>query len=753
MQLMTNIKKKSTHFVSNLRKKRKEGKPLSAGWKGAIIALAAVTLIIFAIQGYLMLGTRGSIQYVWGTFVAVAVVILIGGVVSLVVHGLKKVPTRYIWIAATSFTLLLFSFIAPMDASIIVIIILILLVSAWGALIYKFAKGSNRDTARIKKIVSIVLLVVTTAGVFTGSYWIVNDGTELISGVKLSEIKTSDRYTNNIPDPAAEGPFAVKTLTYGSENSYRKVFNQSNSLITKPVDASAYVINWSSLRTKNVGFGPDTMPLNGMVWYPDGEGPFPLVVTVHGNHTMTDYSDPGYDYLGKLLASRGYIFVSVDENFLNMSAYDDMYIVSALEKENPARGLLMLEHIKAWKEWNASNDNPFFKKVDMNQIALIGHSRGGEGVTVAAAFNKLGANPENGQMKFDYNFNIRSVISVAGTDKQYKPSSKPTPLTDVNYLALQGAHDMDVNSFSGASQYNRVSFSGKEDYFKSTVYIYGANHGQFNRSWGRGDAPGLGNQLFNLKQLMPRQDQEKIAQVLISSFLDATLKNKQEYREIFKDIGHAKGLLPETMYVSNYYDSSTTLVSSYNEDIDLHSTTIPGGKLAGENFQEWKEEMIMTKREPDNYSAVRLGWDRSKNSQPAHYTVTLPNVGLQTNESNSFVFSMADGDKETNKSGSYKDHLIDLTITAQDKNGNKAALPLSHIGKLLPMIDSRTLKAPFDMMGGESKEPIFQNYGFSLSDFQKTNPAFNPVQLEKISFDFDQTEKGTVLIMDIGIRK
>ena len=48
------------------------------------------------------------------------------------------------------------------------------------------------------------------------------------------------------------------------------------------------------------------MPVNGRVWYPHGGGPYPLVLIVHGNHNMKDYSDPGYAYLGTLLASRGH---------------------------------------------------------------------------------------------------------------------------------------------------------------------------------------------------------------------------------------------------------------------------------------------------------------------------------------------------------------------------------------------------------------------------------------------------------------
>ena len=49
------------------------------------------------------------------------------------------------------------------------------------------------------------------------------------------------------------------------------------------------------------------LPLNARVWHPAGDGPFPLVLVVHGNHRMEDFSDPGYAYLGETLASRGFI--------------------------------------------------------------------------------------------------------------------------------------------------------------------------------------------------------------------------------------------------------------------------------------------------------------------------------------------------------------------------------------------------------------------------------------------------------------
>ena len=48
-------------------------------------------------------------------------------------------------------------------------------------------------------------------------------------------------------------------------------------------------------------------------------------------------------------------------------------------------------------------------------------------------------------------FSIRTLISIAGIDGLYLPAGKAIPLKNVNYLALQGAHDMDVNSFDSTN--------------------------------------------------------------------------------------------------------------------------------------------------------------------------------------------------------------------------------------------------------------------------------------------------------------
>ncbi len=187
-------------------------------------------------------------------------------------------------------------------------------------------------------------------------------------------------------------------------------------------DGSLLIDGWDGpdgwARTRFWGFDAKALPLQGTVWHPEGDGPFPLVLVVHGNHSMEDFSDPGYACLGELLASRGYVFVSVDENFLNGSILDLLGGPDGgLDEENDARGWLLLEHLRQWRAWNAEATSPFHSRVDLDRVALIGHSRGGEAVAVAAAFNRLPRYPDDGTLAFDYGFGIHAVAAIAPVNR------------------------------------------------------------------------------------------------------------------------------------------------------------------------------------------------------------------------------------------------------------------------------------------------------------------------------------------------
>ena len=92
------------------------------------------------------------------------------------------------------------------------------------------------------------------------------------------------------PNPGQPGTYTVRTLVYGSGTDKRRAaFRDSVALKTKTVDGSPMVSAPPEIakdRSKYWGFDFKKLPINGRVWYPQGDGPFPLVLIVHGNHNM-----------------------------------------------------------------------------------------------------------------------------------------------------------------------------------------------------------------------------------------------------------------------------------------------------------------------------------------------------------------------------------------------------------------------------------------------------------------------------------
>ncbi len=473
-----------------------------------------------------------------------------------------------------------------------------------------------------------------------------------------------------LPDPSQPGPYPVRTLTYGSgDDRRRSEYGATVDLLTTSVDGSAMIAGWSGLRTAYWGFGPEALPRNGRVWYPEGEGPFPLVLIVHGNHPMEDPSDADYAYLGELLAGRGFIVASIDQNFLNLSLAADLFVLSSLKGENDARGWLVLEHLRLWQAWQTTPGTPFYGKVDLDAIGLIGHSRGGEAVAIAAAFSRLPYHPDDATITFDYDVDIRAVAAIAPVDGQYRPGERRLPLEDVNYLVLHGAHDMDVITFMGARQYARVGFSGDESLFKAALYIYGANHGQFNRDWGRHDLFGPAMQLFNPRVLMPAAEQEQIAKVALGAFLEATLHDESIYRTLFRDPRTAAAWLPDTLYLSQYQDSETVRVATFEEDIDLSTTTLPSGTLRGEHLTIWREQIVPLKNGTLEVPAVYLGWDQTATVETARYTLTLPE--LPPDPESVLTFALADEPPTAEASRAKEPRApLDLTLEVRDTAGS-----------------------------------------------------------------------------------
>ncbi len=457
-------------FPRRLWQAVKPGPAAVAGMATAVLVVGGLVYLVFIARSAVAGPWRFALPGGLALLAAGGLLLFLGQGIAWLIGLLAGIPWRLRWALFGVYALLYIALmgmrgIMPAVVPLGVIFLAALLGAGLGAL-----RGG--DLARGQRAAAAAWLVVGGLGLLVGLGWaaawrgaapspVVNAAA--LSGAPLERV--------SLPDPSQPGPHAVKTLTYGSgTDRYRPEFGPQAALKTLPVDGSLLLEgSWQGfngqLRTLAWGFGPDNLPLNGRVWYPAGQGPFPLVLMVHGNHNMMDFSDPGYAYLGELLASRGYIFVSVDENFLNGGLTD---FPGSISGENDARGWLLLKHLQSWMAWNRTPGNPFFKLIDPQRIAVAGHSRGGEAAAVAAAFNRLPAYPDNAALKFDFGYNIRAVVAFAPVDGQYAPAKRATPLADLDYFLIHGSHDADMVAFDGLDQYDRVALGS--DGFKAALY-------------------------------------------------------------------------------------------------------------------------------------------------------------------------------------------------------------------------------------------------------------------------------------------
>ncbi len=590
-------------------------------------------------------------------------------------------------------------------------------------------------------------------------------------------------------DPSARGTYAVRTLYYGSGTDRRRSeYRDSVTLKTATVDASKFAAaptpEQKGVRRRYWGFEFSKAPINGRVWYPDGAGPFPLVLIVHGNHGMKNFSDPGYAYLGELLASRGFILASVDENFLN----------GFMRNENDARGWMLLKHLQAWRGFNDSASSPLRGKVDMHNIALMGHSRGGEAVAVAGAFNRLARYPDDATIKFDFNFDIKSIVAIAPVDGQYKPTDRGTPLVDYNYLVMHGSHDGDVSGYMGLAQYERVRFTDDRPSFKSAVFVYRANHGQWNTEWGSLDGGPQSARALDIRGLMPAEEQRQFAKVYISAFLEATLRGRTEYLPMFRDHRVAGGWLPKTMYITRFQESAFRALATYDDDVDVTTGSVPGVSFAGDSLGSWKELPVplRSRSTSQGHNAVLVGWntrlagsDTTKMGTPAAYAMTFSDslvTAWRVDSSASLVFSLAPtigapGPRAVPRDSSARTDStartavrpprkmpedagpdtvpMDLSIVAVDANGRRASVPLSAYGAIRRPLESYVYRR-----AGRDKsrfptvyEIVLQTFTVPLADFTRVTPEFDASRLRTVSWRFDRTVKGTVWIDNIGFSK
>jgi hypothetical protein len=329
----------------------------------------------------------------------------------------------------------------------------------------------------------------------------------------------------------------------------------------------------------------------------------------------------------------------------------------------------------------------------------------------------------------------------------FRPYYKPVGLENTSYLVLQGGHDYDMAWFAGIRQYNLATFTDKDYHLKSAVYIYRANHGQFNTVWGSNDYPYPLSLVLNKKPLLTEEEQTQVAKVYVSAFLEASMRGNKDYVSFLKDQRTGDKWLPDDIYVTRYQDSTFTALADYEDDYQIDTGTMPGTRFIKEGPIDLKE-IGMSLRNPEGQlqqsNAAFINWQQpggvyrltinpAISARPAFTAETRLNFSVGWNTANS---------------------VPDIKVQLVDMAGQVVTMPLNSIRPVVPQLKTVLKKSEIftDISNAGPVEQLLQFYELPFTTAMSLNPQFNPAGFTEVRFVFDSQE-GSVIIDDIGIAR
>lgn len=269
--------------------------------------------------------------------------------------------------------------------------------------------------------------------------------------------------------------------------------------------------------------GRGTNPRDDVSCEYTNEGTCPKDFVVTPNHE-------GYNYAAENLASWGYVVVSINANrgiTCGGGGSDDWGLILA-------RGRLVLKHLELWNEWSTTGGAPkslgdpnvFLNRIDISNVGLMGHSRGGEGVR--AALN-LYRDPGSVWKTRIPDLDIKAVYEIGAVDGQ---SDRVLDAPSVAWTQLLPLCDGDVSDLQGRMPFERMmsKFSLKSEaesrpMSKSLLMVWGANHNYFNTEWQTSEAYGCSGEpshapIFNGDKI-ESPEQKSIARQTMNAFFRA----------------------------------------------------------------------------------------------------------------------------------------------------------------------------------------------------------------------------------------
>ena len=550
----------------------------------------------------------------------------------------------------------------------------------------------------------------------------------LTSATKNLDDNPGTALSVGMPDPAAVGSFPVERID----------FDLGYMTVTEP-------------RTMVVPFPSH---LIGSVHYPTtGDGPFPLILFMHGRHSTcgargvgetlgpvvcpeTPLTYPvdsytGYDYIAEQLASHGYVVLSVSAN--NVNDLDQQYG----DRGATSRAQLIVRYLDDFQRFNQSAapepiGGRLIGKMDLSRIGLMGHSRGGEGVTRAITYNRdrTDGPPHD----------IKAVFALAPTDF----SRWPAP--DVAFATLLPYCDGDVSNLHGAWIYDDARFLDERTPSpKVQILAFGSNHNFYNTVWTGNDAGSYRNdphcsseeaQQKGTFVFLGPEDQRRHGLVYMSSFFRAYVGDEQAFVPLFT----GRERIPESacpaaspncdgmIHISYQAPEGNRLVLERTSDESTFQRNDLGGPNKFEGFTNRSICVPHACPTQPNYAAATqlvLGWD----APGSVATFAFPTQDVDPFTHLTFRVGVAGGDPRNDP-----DVAKDFRVELRDEKGNVGSVNAADFTHAL-----------FEPPGTPEQKTTLNMVAIPLDAFQ----GIEPTDVVEVRFVFDASPKGLVQFADL----
>ncbi|WP_405536142.1 hypothetical protein OG787_21970 [Streptomyces sp. NBC_00075] len=393
----------------------------------------------------------------------------------------------------------------------------------------------------------------------------------------------------------------------------------------------------------------------------DATGSRPLALFLHGRHVTcfkdddvtlewpcpADYASVpsyrGYLHDQQLLASQGYVTVSISANSVNAQDWQ------ADDAGAQARSSLIRLHLAHWADWAADPSTApavvrRAPRADLGRVLLVGHSRGGEGADRAALDSLTPPPADQDGYHGETRWTIRGTVLIGPTIFGQNPAP------DVPSVTILPGCDGDVIDLQGEYYVDGTRGVSRGKALHSAVYMTGANHNYFNSEWTPGQATAPANDDFSYggdehdplcspgtATRLTAEQQQKAGSTYIAAAARLFVAGDDRVRALLdgsparaasagpaRVLTHAVGAARSGAFLpaSSATVTGGRLCAQVDPDPNV-SCLDPALITASPHFAQWRR--AVPGKEPDRY-ALAMNWSRpgtATDLSPAH-PVSLP---------------------------------------------------------------------------------------------------------------------------------